>query len=145
MVALLGAKVEGIFITWREVLIGLILVAVFYLLQAVFLFIRRRNAASVAIPGNIDQELAQLRKDLAVMRMRLDALENKVWASVQAVAPMPASKDPEEVAFSQSPHGQAMLLARDGLDANELARRCGISVSEASLIVAMQRQHKASR
>jgi hypothetical protein len=59
----------GVHITWRELLVGLVLDAVFYVLQAIFLFIRRRNAVSVVSPGTKDQELSQLRKELAMMRM----------------------------------------------------------------------------
>jgi hypothetical protein len=136
---------DGVLITWRELLVGLALVALFYLLQALFLFIRRRNAPAVTFPKHDDLELTQVRKDMAVLRLRMDALEDQIKASVQMSTATMHSPDPEQLAFSQSPHGRAMMLARDGMDANELSKQCGISISEASLIVAMTKKRASTR
>lgn len=132
---------EGILITWRELLIGLALVALFYALQSLFLFLRRRQSSDAAIPAQHDRELAPLHNELAAVRMRLDAIEHYLIRGEGVTEAVQV--EPVEEEDATAPYGQAMLMARDGMDADELAERCGISLSEASLIIAMQRQKQS--
>jgi hypothetical protein len=136
---------ERVLFYWRELLFGLVLLALVVIVQSVLMYLWRQSAwKSNLVAANGDTSSTHLRRELAAIRLRLDAIEDQLalQSSVDnGGTPSLASPEAErdDVEFAQSPHGQAMLLARDGLDANELSRRCGISLSEASLIVAMQR------
>lgn len=122
---------ESFVITWRELLIAVLLATAVYLLE-VLLFSRRRKPAPPAASDPErqagDAELARLREEVTALRRRLDALESLVNR------PQPA----ESIA-DDSPYGQAVRLARQGLAPQELAARCGISRGEAELIVALNR------
>jgi Protein of unknown function (DUF2802) len=120
---------NGVFITWTELLIAVVLATAVYLLEFLF-FSRRRKSAEPQGPGSLPlgQELASLREEVSGLRRRLDAVEE---LGKRASAPPPGPED--------SPYSQAVRLARQGLPAQELAARCGISRGEAELIIALNR------
>lgn len=119
---------DAIVITWRELLIAVILASLVYLLE-VTVFSRRRRARTPAEPAAdaATAELTRLREELAALRQRLDAVESRLAAT--------ATERPEE----DTPYSRAVRLAREGLTAQELASRCGISRGEAELIIALNR------
>lgn len=70
---------------------------------------------------NLEAEIAELRQHIA-----------RVESGMERVEP-----PPEPVHATPTPYGQAIQLARTGLDADAVASACGISRGEAELIVAM--------
>lgn len=76
-----------------------------------------RQAADAAWRAQIDDDLAALKQDLAKLREDLAQLR-----ASRGVAPQ---------------YGEAMALARSGLDADGIALRCKLSVAEAELILAL--------
>ncbi len=120
---------EEIVITWRELLIAVLLATVIYLLETLLLN-RRRQAGAKPEPSNggMANELAQLREEVVVLRRRLDALQELVDKTAKP-----------ETGVDGTPYGQAANLARQGLPPQEVAERCGISRAEAELIVSLHR------
>lgn len=78
------------------------------------------NAGSVGLGGRF----LKLEKELQTIVARMDELH----AQVQ----------------SQSPYGQAILLAQRGSSAEEIVDICGISFNEASLLIMMHKQDQAA-
>lgn len=73
-------------------------------------------------------------KRLMAMEMRLRDQEARPAASAQAPAPVPDYAGDDEFRT----YTEAVRLFRSGLGSEEVARRCGLSRAEASLIEAMQ-------
>ena len=113
---------SGFLITWKELLIGGIIVLTIYIAE-LLLWMRGNGGRGPS-------------KELAALRERVAALEQRL-AQFQGDAP----EDTPAVAGA-TPYGKAFTLAKQGLDASVLAANCGISRAEADLIVAMQREHK---
>lgn len=124
-------------VTWRDLVLVLAGLALFLVLQTwVILTLRRRSSA---IHDEEDLEMAALRGQLAGLSFRLDGLEKRQWDS------HPWQEGDEEsldIQFADTTYNAATQLAKEGLDARELATRCGISLSEAELIVALSKQEK---
>lgn len=113
---------SGFLITWKELLIGGIIVLAIYIAE---LLLWMRGSPS----RGSGKELAALRARVAELEQRLARLEG----------------EDAEVTLSEAattPYGKAFTLAKQGLDASVLAANCGISRAEAELIVAMQRDSK---
>lgn len=121
---------ETLVITWRELLIVVVLVLAVYIAEMLLLTRSRRNIgwriwqkASVANAQSheletVQTELEQLREQLAKLQAEFDQMK--------AVA-------------ATTPYSQAIQMAQKGLDANQVAASCGISRGEAELIVALYR------
>nr|WP_283773076.1 DUF2802 domain-containing protein [Craterilacuibacter sp. RT1T] len=62
----------------------------------------------------------------------------------QTTEPLRRRNDPPLSSELSSPYNQAIELARHGLSAGEVAERCGISRSEAELIVSLYRNSSTS-
>ncbi len=117
---------EGAFVlTWKEILIGAIVVLGVYIAELLLLmYASRGRGVAVWRRGGQARELAELKRELAELKERLARLENAAAAA------------PEEPV---TPYTKAFNLAKQGLDVAEVAASCGISRAEAELIVAMQR------
>lgn len=125
----------------REILIGVVSILVFYGLQKLVGLLRHRgDSASVAevteAPSKSEEvRIESMQRNLVELNKRVSQLEAKLQE-----APPPVSK-PDVAAYPDQPvYATATMLARDGLSAAELSERCGISFSEAELIVALNRQ-----
>jgi hypothetical protein len=121
---------DGAFVvTWKELLIGAILVLAVYIAELLLLmYSSRGRGLRIWQRGAQARELHELRKELAELRDRLGRLE---------AAAAPARPAPEEE--PSTPYSRAFTLAKQGKDVGEVAASCGISRAEAELIVAMQR------
>jgi len=119
---------DALVITWRELLIAVILASLIYLLE-VAVFSQRRSASAAREPMSESTmvELGRLREEIAALHQRIEALELRLAPAT--------SERPEE----DTPYGRAVRLASEGLTAQELASRCGISRGEAELIIALKR------
>jgi len=117
-------------ITWKELLIAGIIVLAVYIAELLLLmssgksiglgFWRRRAE---------NKELVELKNRLAALEIRLARLEES-GDSADTLG---------EIASNS--YGKAFNLAKQGMDVAQVAATCGISRSEAELIVAMQRNH----
>ncbi|MFA5082609.1 MAG: DUF2802 domain-containing protein [Hydrogenophilaceae bacterium] len=115
-------------ITWRELLIAVVLATVIYLLESVVL--SKRRGSKVATDNS---EIDKLCAELAALQRRLDELESRL-----GVAESPESES------VHAAYDYAIQYARQGMIAPDIAARCGISRDEAALIVAMHRKGKES-
>jgi len=121
---------DAIVLTWRELLIAIILATLVYLLEVAVFSRRRRDrdqTETTGLVGEAASELARLKQEVAELRRRLEGMEARL-----------ASTESENSA-EDTPYGRAVRLAREGLSAQELASRCGISRGEAELIIALNR------
>lgn len=117
-----------IVLTWRELLIGIVLATVFYLLESAIL--SRRRARPERQGGHPDDaELRTLRAEMATLSRRLEELEARLGVA-----------EPPEMDTAHAAYDYAVQYARQGMVAPEIAARCGISRDEAALIVAMHRR-----
>ena len=121
---------EGLVLTWREVLIVVIAVLAVYAAEVLLLLrwrgARRRWGRSGSSPeqrliNNLSLEIAELRRQLGQVQSDLDKLKS--------VGTKPVS-----------PYNHAIEMAREGRSAAEVASGCGISRGEAELIVALYRK-----
>jgi hypothetical protein len=113
---------ENLTFTGRELLLAVVLATVVYFIE-VLLFSRRRkpppDEASNVLMGRLEQEVEALKTRLEALEARppndstLDALRNL--------------------------HAEAARMARAGATAAELAEQLGISLTEAELIIALQK------
>jgi len=149
-------------ITWRELLIGLILAVGFYLLEvAVFARVRKRPrpSAKAGEADDLRDAVAALRNEVAWLAARLGALEERTDASPRAAPVMSAASAPKPLQPASgggprppprlgprpepppvsTPYTLPVQYAREGLSAQEIASRCGISRGEAELLIALHR------
>lgn len=117
-------------ITWKELLIAGIIVLAVYIAELLLLM---RSGKSIGLRfwrrREENRELTDLKNKLAVLETRLARLEENGG---------PADALGERASNS---YGKAFSLAKQGMDVAQVAATCGISRSEAELIVAMQRNH----
>lgn len=81
------------------------------------------QAADAPWRTQIEEELAALKQALATLREELAQLR-----AARGIAPQ---------------YGEAMALARSGVDAADIASRCNLSVAEAELILALADRRNA--
>lgn len=128
-------------IYWKDVALVLLLVVAAYLGYLLIRLsqLRRRQAAApdpaaapaeapAMLPINPD-DFDALRDEVALLRSEVGALRGDLQALriTQAVAPQ---------------YAEALALAQRGQDADTIAQQCDISVGEAELVLALQRQHR---
>ncbi len=116
-----------IVLTWRELLVAVLLATLIYLMEVALFSRRRRSQAGQDGDAGFETRLVRLEQELAGLRARVEQIEAQA-------AGHRGTKAPED-----TPYARAMRLAMEGLPASELASRCGISRAEAELIIALQR------
>jgi hypothetical protein len=110
---------EQITFTGRELLLAVILATLVYLLETL-IFSRRKTRPS----PDLSPRLVDLEKELAEIRTRLERLE--------ITPPAGSALDTQS-----SIYAEAVRLAREGAQPQDMAAQLGISRSEAELIVAL--------
>lgn len=121
---------EGLVVTWRELLIVVIAVLAVYATELVLLLrwsgLRRwarkgQSSPEQRLITGLSLEIGELRKQLSQLQAEMDKLKSTSTKPV-------------------SPYNQAIQMAREGRGAAEVASGCGISRGEAELIVALYRK-----
>lgn len=126
-------RVESLVITWRELLIGVVLVLAVYIAEMLLLMRSAKPRGwrvwqKGAEANARSQELLPLEAELAQLRDRIEHLQSELdQMKIRPVA-------------TREPYSTAIQLARAGADVNEMAIRCGITRGEAELIIAMHRK-----
>lgn len=128
----------GVTVTWETLLMAVVLATVVYLLEVV-LFSRRRGKST-----DKQDSLKELDLDLDAMHARMTELERQVRALREQLQELKrageqATQQARQAETQATPYAQAVQLARQGLNSQELAHRCGITNGEAELIVALNR------
>ena len=95
---------------------------------------REQQSQAEKIYQRLSKELALSSSGSVGMGQRLLAMEKRL----QTTAQTPAQKIDYYNDEDFQPYSQAAQLFKMGLDAEEVARRCGLSRAEASLIQMMQ-------
>lgn len=116
-------------ITWPELLIAVVLATVVYLIETILLARRRGHGGETAHAADLKNEVHKLRAEVATLHNRLAELETRTGMA-----------ESPEVEASHSAYDYAVQYARQGMIAPEIAARCGISLDEATLIVAVHRK-----
>lgn len=130
-------------VSWLD--LAMLLLAWTVLVAGVFFWWLWRHRSTHALDENrFDQMQAQiirLQKDLH----SLSARAPQVLVEPPRIAePLKRRSDLPPSSELSSPYNQAIELARHGLSAGEVAERCGISRSEAELIVSLYRNSSTS-
>ena len=113
---------ENLVFTGRELLLAVVLATAVYLLE-VLIFSRRRKTER---NDGLVSRMGDMEREMAVLKSRLDAMELR--------PPADSSLDTQK-----SLHAEAIRMARKGALAQELVDQLGISLTEADLIVALQK------
>jgi hypothetical protein len=125
--------VESLVITWRELLIVAIVVLGVYAAEMLLLLRWSANRGT-----NVWKRAAQTAPDpqrLTAMSLEVSELRKQVARLESEVEKLRAGGTP-----ASSPYNQAILMARQGVSASDVASTCGISRGEAELIVALYRK-----
>lgn len=103
----------------------------------VFALWRERTAIRITAShlDELQRQLVRVQRDLHELAGQVHELAGKFDRNASRV-----SKDAEQA----TPYQQAIELVRQGLAASEVAVRCGISRSEAELIVSLYRNNSPS-
>lgn len=120
---------ENIIITWRELLLVVAVVLAVYIAE-MLLLVRSNGGLRKPRWLNMIHEKrveAELRQEIEALRERVERLE----------ASMPLQGGTDD---ADTPYNRAILMARQGVEAAQLAEECGISRGEAELIVSMQKR-----
>lgn len=127
--------------TWLEIgLLVCLAISAVALLVALFTFKRLRAQAqdTEKLLQRLAREVAASSSGSVGMGQRLLAMEKRLQAA--------ADKKTEKLDYYKDeefqPYSQAAQMFRMGMDAEEVARRCGLSRAEASLLEVMQKSSR---
>lgn len=127
--------------TWLEIgLIVCLAISAVALLVALLTFKRLRAQAqdTEKLLQRLAREVAASSSGSVGMGQRLLAMEKRLQAA--------ADKKTEKLDYYKDeefqPYSQAAQMFRMGMDAEEVARRCGLSRAEASLLEVMQKSSR---
>ena len=112
------------------------------LLSAVALLLALKSLkVSRAQQANTEQLIQKLTRDLAMSNSGSVGMGQRLLAMEKRLQEQPQKTDKKIDYYNDEdfqPYSQAAQLFKLGLDAEEVARRCGLSRAEASLIQMMQ-------
>ncbi len=135
---------NGILITWPQLLYAGLALLVFYVAE-LLLFLRKANSPH-HLPRQIQQrietmtsEMAGLRQELELLKVRLAANSMQQAWVVEHHGDVVAEGATLAPPQTETPYAHAIRLARTGADSAAVAQQCGISRGEADLIVALYR------
>lgn len=120
---------ESLVITWRELLVVIVLVLAVYIAEILLL---------MRAGGKIGWR-ARLINNEGGQRAELDALQGKVADLHERLEKIQAEIEEMKQTQVSTPYSKAIQSAQQGLDASQLAANCGISRGEAELIVALHK------
>ncbi|MCB1888532.1 MAG: DUF2802 domain-containing protein [Rhodocyclaceae bacterium] len=91
-----------------------------------------------------DLELQQLRRDVAQLRTEQESLRRDNLSLTERLAELGDGLAAVQASQHVSPqYGEAVMLARRGLQSEAIAERCGISVAEAALVRSLSASDEA--
>ena len=100
--------------------------------------VRRQADANEKLTQKLMREVAASSNGAVGMGQRLLAMEKRLQAG--------AAKQPEKIDYYNDdefqPYSQAAQMFKMGMDCDEVARRCGLSRAEASLLEMMQKSSR---
>lgn len=118
---------ESIVITWRELMIAVVLILGVYAAEVLLLTRSGKGFSRRGDNAARDRELQALEAEISGLYLRVDKLQDEV----------------EQLKGGQTaavrPYNDAVKMAGEGADVDQLAANCGISRGEAELIVAVNR------
>lgn len=126
---------ESFVITWRELLIGAVLVLAVYIAE-MLLLMRSAKPRGWRVWQKGAEAHAKSR-ELQSLELDLSRLHEQVTRLQAEVEQLRAQQ------IAVTPYTHAIQMAQQGLDVSEVAASCGISRGEAELIVALHRSPPA--
>jgi hypothetical protein len=150
---------EAIVITWRELLLVVILVLAIYIAEMLLMMrsggaLRKPRWLNIiqekATEGELQQQLDALAKKVAILETSL-ALKSSLashtltsaeldWSLTQPASAATVAAEPEtKTKEAEEAFQKALEMAKQGSSAEVLVASCGISHSEADLIISMQK------
>jgi uncharacterized protein YlxW (UPF0749 family) len=118
---------ENIVITWRELLVGVILILAVYAAEVLLLTRSGKGRAPRRDDEARNREMQSLELEISRLHERLEKLQ----ADVEQLKVGQAS--------AARPYSEAVKMAEGGVDVDQLSASCGISRGEAELIIAVNR------
>jgi hypothetical protein len=118
---------EGIVVTWRELLFGALLVLGIYIAEVLLLTRFGKGRGAGHRDETQEREIQALELDITRLHERLNQLQGDV------------EQLKSERENAARPYNDAVKMAEGGVDADKLAASCGISRGEAELIIAVNR------
>lgn len=118
---------DGIVVTWRELLLVVILILGVYVAEVLLLTRQGSRFGKAKENDARERDVHALELDIERLHERINLLQ----------AEMEKLKSGQ--ASAVRPYGEAVKLAEGGMDVDQLAVNCGISRGEAELIIAVNR------
>jgi len=113
----------------NAILFGVIIAQAGYFLHRLRKLEKEGDRVTALYIEQLQHQISVLQRDLRQVADRVERQQNPVTGTV---------------AGEPSPYNQAIELIRQGLSAQEVAARCGISRSEAELILSLYRNNSTS-
>ncbi len=126
-------SLDTVVLTWRELVIVIVLVLAVYIAEMILL-IRSNRRPSLSALWRKGSESARLGKEIERLYTHLEELQEQVGNLHDELAKIKA------VQLPPSAYPLAIQMAQAGHTPSQLAETCGISLSEADLIVALHRK-----
>jgi len=123
---------DSLVITWRELLIVIAVVLAVYIAEMLLLMRSKRG-------GRVKPDVASLEPKFEALESEIETLREQLLNFKEQLDQLKAAPQPQTNTSSFSPYSQAIQLAQQGAEVDEVAANCGISRGEAELIVAMHR------
>lgn len=118
-------------------IIGLLLSVIALAVAVKSLLVARGQQAEFdKMAERLSHEIALSTTGVVNIGQRLIAVEKRLLAD--SIPPIAPQKTNDPASEESQPYSQAAQLFKLGVDCDEVARRCGLSRAEASLIQAMQ-------